>query len=176
MGNQHQSLSADHRVTPEPNAYKRLLSLDQDKDCLLRDAIDVDQMLSDILRRDSRVGIIVVKVEAISKDRNLWNFARQGIKAERIVLAQSSHPKPHDLAKHYLHLTALDLDRCLKPSALRTAIPAGSKVGVVGSSHSAILILKSLYEPGNVSIANFSRSPPLMRYTRTIRFCTTALA
>jgi hypothetical protein len=118
MGNQHQSLSADHRVTPEPNAYQRLLSLDQDKDCLLRDAIDVAQMLSDGLRRDSRVGIIVVKVEAVSKDRNLWNFARQGIKAERIVLAQGSHSKPHDLAKHYLHLTALGLDRHLKPSAL----------------------------------------------------------
>jgi hypothetical protein len=37
-------------------------------------------------------------------------------------------------------------------------MPAGSKVGVVGSSHSAVLVLKSLYELGNVSIVNFSRS------------------
>jgi hypothetical protein len=45
------------------------------------------------------------------------------------------------------------------PPCLGTVIPAGSKVGVVGSSHSAILVLKNLYELGNVSVANFSCSP-----------------
>jgi hypothetical protein len=42
-----------------------------------------------------------------------------------------------------------------------TVIPAGSEVGVVGSSHSAVLVLKTLYELGNVSIVNFSGSPLL---------------
>lgn len=71
------------------------------------------------------------------------------------------HPRPHDSAKHYSHLTALDLDTFPKPSVLGTAIPAGSKVGVAGSSHSAVLVLKNPYELGNVSIVNFSGSPLL---------------
>jgi hypothetical protein len=102
-------------------------------------------MISDGLRRDSRVDIIVGKVEAVSKDRNLWDLARHSIKAEQVVLAQGSYPRPHGLVKHYPHLTALDLDTFLKPSVLGTAIPTGSKVGVVGSSHSAVLVLKNLY-------------------------------
>ena len=75
--------------TPESNAYERLLPFDQDKGCILGDAIDVAQMLSDSLRRDSRVDIIVGKVEAVSKDRNRWGFAGQGIKTERVVLARA---------------------------------------------------------------------------------------
>jgi hypothetical protein len=77
------------------------------------------------------------------------------------VLAQGSHPRPHGLEKHCTHLTALYLDTCLKPSVLGTIIPTRSKVGVAGSSHSAVLVLKSLYELGNVSVVNFSRSPLL---------------
>jgi thioredoxin reductase len=147
--------------TPKPNAYERLLSFDQDKGCVLGDAVDVAKLLSDGLRRDPRVDSVVGRVEAVSKDRNLWNLAVHGIKAERVVLAHGSHPKPHDLADQYPHLTALDLDACLKPSALRSAVPAGSKVGVIGASHSAVLALKNLHEIENVSIVNFHRSPLL---------------
>lgn len=68
--------------TPEPNAYERLLSFDQDRGCILGDAIDVAQMISDGLRRYPRVEVIVGKVEAISKDRNLWDFVGHAIKAE----------------------------------------------------------------------------------------------
>jgi hypothetical protein len=68
--------------TPEPNAYEGLLSFDQDRGCILGDAIDVAQMISDGLRRDSRVDVIVGKVETVSKDRNLWDFVGQCIKAE----------------------------------------------------------------------------------------------
>ena len=77
------------------------------------------------------------------------------------------------MAKHYPHLTALDLDVCLKPSVLGTVIPAGSKGGVVGFSHSAVLVLENLDELGDVSIANSSRSPLFMSYTRTTGFRTT---
>ena len=147
--------------TPKPNAYERLISFDQDKGCILGDAIDVAKMLSDGLRRDSRVDSVRGRVETISKDRNLWDLAKHGIKAERVVLAHGSHPKPHDLASNYPHLTALALDTCLKPSALRSAVPAGSKVGVIGSSHSAVLALKNLCELENASIVNFYRSPLL---------------
>ena len=147
--------------TPKPNAYERLLSLDQNKGCILGDAIDVAKLLSDGIRRDSRVDSVVGRVEALSKDRNLWDLGKHGITAERVVLAHGSHPKPHDLATRYPHLKPLDLETCLKPSALRATLPAGSKVGVVGSSHSAVLALKNLYDLGNVTIVNFYRSPLL---------------
>ena len=63
------------------------------------------------------------------------------------------------MAKRCTHLAAFYLDTCLKPSVLGTVIPTGSKVEVASSSHSAILVLKSLYERDNVSIVNFFCSP-----------------
>ena len=146
---------------PKPNPYDRLLSLDQDKGCILGDAIDVAKLLSDGLRRDSRVDSVIGQVDAISKDRDVWDLSRLGVKADRVVFAHGSHPKPHGLARHYPHITQLDLETCLKPSALRSTLPAGSKIGVIGSSHSAVLALKNLYDLGNVSIVNFYRSPLL---------------
>jgi hypothetical protein len=62
--------------TPEPNAYERLLSFGQDKGCILGGAIDVAQMLSDGLRRDSRVDIIVGKVKAVSKGSQCFRRSR----------------------------------------------------------------------------------------------------
>ena len=147
--------------SPRPNPYERLLSFDQDKGCILGDAIDVAKMLSDGLRRDPRVDSVLGRIGLISKDRNMWDLPEHNIKAKRVVLAQGSHPKPHDLANRYPHLTPLDLDICLKPSALQFAVRPGSKVGVVGSSHSAVLAMKNLYEHDKVSVVNFYRSPLL---------------
>ena len=128
----------------KPNPYEKLASLPQDKGCILGDAIDVATM-----------------VDTLSKNRDVWSLPKQGISTPRVVLAHGSHPRPHDIADHYPHLTALGVDTCLRPSWLRTAVPAGSTVGVIGSSHSAVLILKNLFDLGDVSIANFYRSPLL---------------
>jgi hypothetical protein len=123
-------------------------------------------MLSDSLHRDSRVDIIVGKVKEVSKNRNLWDFARQGIKQKELcflrVHTRSLTSEGLTLeAKHYPPLTVLDLGTCLKPSVLGSVVPAGSKVVAIGSSHPAVLVLKNLYELCNASIVNFSRAPLL---------------
>ncbi|CCG82105.1 Putative uncharacterized protein [Taphrina deformans PYCC 5710] len=150
------------KSAPKPNAYERLLTFNQDAGCPLGDAIDVAQLLSDGLRKDPRVHSIETRVKSINKlDDNTWRIPELDLLTNRVVLAVGSHPKPHDLASHYPHIKPLDLDTCLKPSDLAKAVPEGSKVGVVGASHSAILAIKNLYDLGNVEVINFHRSPLL---------------
>lgn len=69
-----------------------------------------------------------------------------------------SHPRPHSLVDRYPHINRLDLDTTLKPSLLKDTVPRGSRVAVVGSSHSAILALKNLQELPEVEVVNFYRS------------------
>lgn len=147
------------KSAPKPNAYQTLLSFDQDQGCELGSAVDVAQLLSDGLRKDSRIDSVPTLVKTITKlDNDKWTIPELDLVADRIVLAVGSHPKKHNLADNYPHITPLDLDTCLKPSELQKAVPAGSKVGVVGASHSAILAIKNLYDLGNVSVVNFHRS------------------
>jgi thioredoxin reductase len=155
------TFSAIIERAPSGNAFEKLKTLDQDKTCRLADAIDVARLLSDGLRSDPRVASITSSVNHIAKQRDIWTLPTEEISADRVVLAPGSHPRPNPMVDEYPHVTALDLDTALAPSILRKSVPAGSKVGVIGSSHSAILALKNLFELGNVSIVNFYRSPLL---------------
>jgi len=94
----------------------------------------------------------------VRKEGKVWSLPELDIQADRVVLAVGSHPREHDLADKYPNLTRVGLDTTLKPSTLRDAIPSGSKIAVVGSSHSAILAIKNLYELGDVEVINFYRS------------------
>ena len=149
----------DH--SPKGNAFEKLKSFDQDKGCQLGDAIDVAKLLSDGLRRDSRVTTVTSRIHDLTKERDVWSLPEHDVKADRVVLAHGSHPRANPMVEHFPHVKPVDLDTCLSPTALRKAVPAGSKVGVIGSSHSAVLALKNLHDLGNVSIVNFYRSPLL---------------
>ena len=149
----------DH--SPKGNAFEKLKSFDQDKGCQLGDAIDVAKLLSDGLRRDSRVTTVTSRIHDLTKERDVWSLPEHDIKADRVVLAHGSHPRANPMVEHFPHVKPVDLDTSLSPTALRKAVPAGSKVGVIGSSHSAVLALKNLHDLGNVSIVNFYRSPLL---------------
>ncbi|KAF2103181.1 hypothetical protein NA57DRAFT_15349, partial [Rhizodiscina lignyota] len=146
---------------PKGNAFERLKSVDQDKTCQLADAIDVAKLLSDGLRSDPRVTSITATVSHLAKQKDVWSLLHGDISADRVVMAPGSHPRPNPMVNDYPHLTPLDLDTTLAPSVLRKVVPAGSKVGVVGASHSAILALKNLFDLGDISIVNFYRSPLL---------------
>jgi hypothetical protein len=135
-----------------------MLTFDQDAGCSLGDAVDVALLLSDGLRKDSRVSSIQSKVTILEKQKDTWSLPEVDLEAERVVLAVGSHPRPHALVNHYPHLERLDLDTTLKPSLLKDVVPKGSRVAVVGSSHSAILALKNLHELPDVEVVNFFRS------------------
>jgi thioredoxin reductase len=146
---------------PKGNAFEKLKSFDQDKTCQLADAVDVAKLLSDGLREDPRVTSVISTVNHLAKEKDVWSLPQGDISADRVVLATGSHPRPNHMFDSYSHVAPLDLDTALAPSVLRKSVPTGSKVGVVGSSHSAILALKNLFDLGDVSIVNFYRSPLL---------------
>jgi thioredoxin reductase len=145
------------RRSPTNNAYDKMLTFDQNAGCLLGDAIDVAKLISDGLRADARVTAIAGHAQVLDKTGSSWSLPEFDVRTDRVVLAVGSHPRPHNLAERYPHLTAVHLDTALKPSVLKNAIPRGSRVGVVGSSHSAVLALKHLCELP-IQVVNFYRS------------------
>lgn len=149
----------DH--APKGNAFEKLKSFDQDKTCQLADAVDVAKLLSDGLRNHPKVTTITSTVSQFSKRKDIWSLPKEGISANKVILATGSHPRGNLTFDKYPNLKSLDLETALAPSILRKVVPAGSKVGVIGASHSAILALKNLYDLGDVSIVNFYRSPLL---------------
>ena len=151
-------------AAPEANPYTKMLTFDQDKGCVLGDAINVAQMLSTGIRRDKRVDSIKSSVSQVHHHAGEWVFPEHGIAAHKVVLAQGSHPRgrPPVLKGDKLNrLRPIDLDTCLKPSKLRSIVSNGSTVGVIGSSHSAVLAMKNLYEIEGVRVVNCYRSPLL---------------
>jgi len=140
------------------NAYDKMLTFDQNAGCLLGDAVDVAKLISDGLRADPRVTTISAHVETLQKTGSSWGIPELDVKTDRVVLAVGSHPRPHNLADKFPHLTAVHLDTALKPSILKDAIPRGSRVGVVGSSHSGVLALKHLCDLEGIEVINFYRS------------------
>ena len=147
----------DH--APQGSAFDRLKSFDQNKGCKLEHAIAVAKLLSDGLRNDSRVTSITSRVHTLVKQGDTWALPQQGLIADRVVLAPGAHPKADPIPRDFPHVTPLDLDTALKPSALRRVVRPGSKVAVIGSSHSAVLVMKNLFDMGFISIVNFYRSP-----------------
>jgi hypothetical protein len=74
-----------------------------------------------------------------------------------VILATGAHPKTLD----YEGTKVIPLDLALNPSNLATIIQPTDSVAVVGSSHSAILLLKFLSEMPVQSIYNFYKHPLL---------------
>jgi thioredoxin reductase len=157
-----QAFSKVIEEAPEKNPYAKMLTFDQDQGCMLGDAINIAQMLSDGLRQDERVDSIEGKATTLRHTEGHWVLPEHHITARKVVFAQGSHPrKPVGALKGMKKMANVEyirLDTCLKPSELRTAVGKGSVVGVVGSSHSAVLAMKNLYEIEGVKIVNFYRS------------------
>jgi len=151
------------KEAPTPNAFTTMMSFDQDEGCVLGDAVNVAQLLSDGIRKVPGVDSVTAHIEHLHRENDVWNVSGQGITSRKVILTPGSHPKRSSLIDRYPHLQEIDLDTSLKPSALTNAIPPGSVVGIVGASHSAILALKNVYElaSDDIRIVNFHRSPLL---------------
>lgn len=90
---------------------------------------------------------------------DLWYVATQGgalVSAQHVVLATGSHPRTLE----YNHQYVIPLDVALDPQNLKPPlINPSDTVGVVGGSHSAILLLKFLSETSVKQIYNFYKHP-----------------
>ncbi|OBT49600.1 hypothetical protein VE04_10078, partial [Pseudogymnoascus sp. 24MN13] len=165
---------------PTPPAYAALQAMDQDTGCTLAAAGDMVVELTAGLGKEADVVMEYGHVEAGSlSEQGVWSVTTRASPAEArtasspttrlLVLATGGRPLPPRLPETYPYLTPLHLDTALSPTALAEALPRDRevKIGLVGASHSAILVLRNLYElarsthPG-VRVKWFSRHP--LRY------------
>ncbi len=75
--------------------------------------------------------------------------------AKHVVLATGSHPRE----LQYDNISVIPLDHALDKTTLATYVTPENSIGVIGGSHSGILILKYLYELAVKKIINLYRSP-----------------
>ncbi|CAH0004511.1 unnamed protein product [Clonostachys byssicola] len=149
--------------TPDPNAATVLQKLAQDKGCELGHAADLCLMLTEGIREHypSQVEQHRGEVEkaVLDEQTNTWTVSLDDgrvFTTDRLVLCTGSSPitSPLPILKQLSDsnpgtaLTPLHLDTALKPSLLSQTIDPSSPatVGVVGASHSAILVLMNLYK------------------------------
>lgn len=75
--------------------------------------------------------------------------------ASHVILATGSHPRE----LNYENVAVIPLDHALDKKILSTYVTSENTIGVIGGSHSGILVLKYLYELNVKKIINFYRSP-----------------
>lgn len=75
--------------------------------------------------------------------------------SDNVVLATGAHPRH----MHYEGITQIPLDVALDKSTLAQQVTSDDTVAVIGSGHSALLILKHLSELSVKSVINFYRKP-----------------
>jgi hypothetical protein len=174
------SLDRVVQSTPQPNAITALEALPQESTCSLHFAGDMIQMLSDGLRRDSQVQCwdgMVTRADLDHEAGPEWSMeidhglsaSRERLTAPIIVYCIGATPVTTQLPATPSRSPAqLDLDTALKPSQLSTTLAHERPlvVGVIGASHSAILVLMNLVRLSQTShphlrIQWFSRSPHL---------------
>jgi thioredoxin reductase len=114
------------------------------------------QRLTEYLRE--RVESVVDTMTALYFEDNVWHVGTKSgqlLTAHHVVLATGSYPKilPYGTEK------IIPLDKAIDRFALADLVKPTDVVGVVGSSHSAILLLKFLSEMPVTHIYNFYRSP-----------------
>ena len=73
------------------------------------------------------------------------------VRSDHVVLATGSHPRE----VHYEGVQQIPLDQALDKSILSTLITPNDTIGVIGSAHSALLIVKYLTELPVKKIINF---------------------
>ncbi|KAH6713786.1 hypothetical protein BKA61DRAFT_643653 [Leptodontidium sp. MPI-SDFR-AT-0119] len=167
------------KETPTPNAYTHLKSLDQENTCHIAQAADLCLMLTKGLDVSKGVHKQLGDVSVASwSDSDNWSVTINSpdekfpgpttVSADLLVLCTGSSPTTRPLPAD--NLTDIGLDPALNPPLLAKILPSNKKdqtVGVIGASHSAILVLRNLYNLANSShpdlrVLWFTRHP--LRY------------
>lgn len=124
--------------------------------CLLNFANQPLQWITENLRK--KVTSIESKVIGLKLENRRWilSLPQRTILARNVIVAPGAEP-------HSLNIPSVEeipLEKALDPSQLTQLCGIDDKIAVFGSSHSAILVLKTLMEDCNVSqVYNFYRSP-----------------
>ncbi|KAL0048969.1 hypothetical protein WJX82_003445 [Trebouxia sp. C0006] len=131
---------------------------DPEKGCQLAAAQSMVVRLSEALHQHhadkvkARRGVI----SSLALSNGIWDINQGLLTADRVFLATGSHPRDDQL---YPGPTVVPLDDALIPSKLSGQVTPDDTVCVVGSSHSAILVLMNLLEMKNgPRVVNLHRS------------------
>lgn len=116
-------------------------------DCL----VDISKVLSE------RVIALKNTLKALDFVNGVWQISVDGktFTAQRVVLATGSHPR----TLNYSCDTEISLECALNKSHLASCVGSKDTVAVVGSAHSAVLVMKFLSEIGVARIVNFYNRP-----------------
>lgn len=142
-------------------ALDALFALDPEKEFSLSTIVQPLQDLTDYLK--PIIKSVQGSITSLDFDEDMWhiglqeNNSRTKITATHVVLATGSRPKTLD----YNCKQTIPLDIALSKTALAQEVTAEDTVAVVGSSHSAILLLKFLSELSVKRIINFYKKPLL---------------
>ncbi|KIX10455.1 uncharacterized protein Z518_01538 [Rhinocladiella mackenziei CBS 650.93] len=142
--------------TPKPNAISVLEELNQNRGCRLAYAADMLEMLTRGLLRFPNIDAWSGRVAQadFKNTSSLWSLHlgsadtpfKQRIRSRSLVVCTGSSPTTISLPTSSI---CLDLDVVLDRRKLRSSLPATDKdvvVGVIGTSHSAIVAIMNLYE------------------------------
>ncbi|OAL18848.1 hypothetical protein AYO22_10177 [Fonsecaea multimorphosa] len=143
--------------TPKPNAVTVLEALKQNRGCRLKYAADMLTMLTSGLRRHPNVETHLgnMSLAHFQTSPASWSMSldptnqgpSQKIYSRNVIMCTGSSPTTIPLPSSLP--TILDLDAVLDRQNLRTSLAAADKnlvVGVIGTSHSAIVAIMNLYE------------------------------
>ena len=146
-------------VSGKEDRLRDLRGLDQTKGCQLSYAADMVVMLTEGLSRtpgvhtargrvgegviDESTGKWTVRIDSPEQSEHNISTAQ----TQRLILCTGSSPTDTPLPGKVSGLPSLDLDTALSPTALsRQLSPLGpTTISVIGASHSAILVLRNLY-------------------------------
>ncbi|KAH7121602.1 pyridine nucleotide-disulfide oxidoreductase-domain-containing protein [Dactylonectria macrodidyma] len=138
----------------EPDALTALRKLPQNQGCQLKYAADLCLMLTEgIVRHFGNVEQHYGRVTgaAFNKQTGLWTAVLDGNQraiAPSLILCTGSKPAVDmlpALKKISMGPKMISLDTALNPSLLAKNVKTDGMVAVIGSSHSAILVLMNLY-------------------------------
>ena len=164
--------------TPSPNAYTHIKQLEQEDTCHIAQAADLCIMLTKGLNKSKGVFKQLGKVSSASwTDSGNWDVKISSpdgeypdplhVMSNMLVLCTGSAPSTGPLP--ITNIQEIGLDPALNPPLLSRILPkdAATTVAVIGASHSAILVLRNLYNLAssthtNLRIKWFTRHP--LRY------------
>jgi hypothetical protein len=132
-----------------------LYSYGLDKEPPLKEFVAPLQKITDFLC--SQVCPVRSALKALDFEHDIWNIAVEGktFSAQRVVLATGSHPRSLNYACEH----EIPLDIALDKKELAQQVHGDDTIAVVGSAHSAVLIMKFLSELPVGRIINFYNKP-----------------
>lgn len=134
-----------------------LFTLNPYDTCYLKYAIEPLQWMSDtLINKVSSINTFVQSIEKIEDEWKITLSNNEERLAKNIILTQGADP----IKLPYSHCTEIPLETALNKDKLIGYCDKHDRIAVFGSSHSAILVLKNLFEIKKCQkILNFYRSP-----------------